>query len=259
MAFNFSNTGLKILSGIKGALNKQVDLKKIKSRSNKTNHSTFDLLLNKHVSELGEVNYEGFRASKTELEAYLNHLSEGQPDRTKTTESEQKAYWINAYNAFTIALIISGKEVKSIKELGGGIPMVNSPWDIKFFDIGGEPMDLNTIEHEILRKWFDDPRIHFALNCASGSCPILKPGAYSGQDLDAELDEQAKVFLNDGSKNAMSAGKLELSKIFKWYEADFKSQGGVKKFIEKYSDLEIDENADLDYQDYDWSLNDKKE
>src|SRR5690606_7886580 len=126
----------------------------------------------KHVAPNGLVNYNGFKQDKQQLDLYLKLLQAGVPDPDKWSKEEQLAYWINAYNAFTIKLIIDNYPLKSIKDLNStiAIPTINSIWDDKFFSLGGQKFSLNMIEHGILRKDFDEPRIHFAINCASISC-----------------------------------------------------------------------------------------
>ena len=135
-------------------------------------HETFNGLLKKYVSVSGEVNYGGFKKEEKELKKYLDLVSANEPAKN-WSENEKLAYWINAYNAFTIQLILnhSGDNLKSIKDIGARIkiPFVNTPWDVKFINIGGKKMDLNNIEHGIIRKAFKEPRIHFALVCAAKS------------------------------------------------------------------------------------------
>ncbi len=176
-------------------------------------HQQWDKLLKKHVDASGMVNYKGFQKDKAELEAYLKILSDNAP-QSNWAKSDEKAYWINAYNAFTVALILTKYPVKSIKDIAGNIYKVNTPWDIRFITIGGKKYDLNNIEHGILRKKFDDARIHFALVCASISCPKLQQEAYIGSKIDTQLDDAGKEFLNDKSKNNISTGKAQLSKYF---------------------------------------------
>ncbi|MEP6513224.1 MAG: DUF547 domain-containing protein [Parafilimonas sp.] len=203
------------------------------------------------------VNYKDFKKDKAELDSYLKTLSENPPQST-WSENEQKAYWINAYNAFTVSLIIQHYPVKSIKDIGGSIYKINTPWDIKFINIGGKKYDLNNIEHSILRKNYDDPRIHFALVCASVSCPKLRNEAYTSAKLNAQLEDAGRDFLNDKSKNRISADKAELSKYFSWYKADFTKSTSLAEFLNRYSDVKLNANADIDFLNYDWSLNEQK-
>lgn len=224
----------------------------------KPTHEIFDALLKKHVSTNGKVNYKGFIKDSVDLNRYLNLLSKTPPDEKTWTNQEQMAYWINAYNAFTIKLIIKYYPIKSIKDIGSSIqiPFVNTPWDIKFITIGNEKLDLNSIEHGKLRKEFDDPRIHMALVCASKSCPILLNEAYSSRQLDEQLTRQTKAFLADSFRNKIFPDKPQLSSIFNWYGMDFTKNGGsVSSFVNTYSSVKIKPKAKITYLDYDWGLN----
>ncbi|MCP9747876.1 DUF547 domain-containing protein, partial [Lacihabitans sp. CS3-21] len=168
------------------------------------------------------------------------------------------AYWINAYNAFTIQLILDNSEndLKSIKDIGDKIkiPFVNTPWDVKFINIGGKKMDLNNIEHGIIRKQFKEPRIHFALVCAAKSCPPLRNEAFTAERLNEQLNNQAEKFINDTSKNKISKSSASISKIFDWYGMDFKPTS-IIDILNKYSKTKLDSKAKISYATYDWSLN----
>jgi len=224
----------------------------------KISHSEFDVLLKKHVSAEGKVNYKGFKKDSAALKRYLNLLTKTPPNEKTWTPQEQMAYWINAYNAFTIKLIIQYYPIKSIKDIGSSIqiPFVNTPWDIKFIQVGADKMDLNQIEHGILRKKFDDPRIHMALVCASKSCPILLNEAYIPEKLDQQLSHQTRAFLADPFRNKISPDKPRLNMIFNWYEMDFSKNGGsVTTFVNTYSLVKIKANAKVSFLEYDWGLN----
>lgn len=222
-------------------------------------HATWNTLLKKHVGNEGFVSYKGFIKDKTTFEGYLNTLSKTPPS-DNWSKNEKMAYWINAYNAFTIKLIMDNYPVKSIKDIGSSIqiPFVNTPWQYKFFSIGGEEMKLDEIEHKILRKQFEDPRIHFALVCASYSCPRLLNEAYTAEKLDQQLTTQAKHFLANKKKNEITANKLLLSKYFTWYKGDFTKNGSLINYLNKYAPVKINKDADIDYKDYNWSLNEQK-
>lgn len=219
-------------------------------------HDGWNNLLKKYVSDNGKVNYKGFIKDSTELNKYLKLLSDNPPDENTWNQNEQKAYWINAYNAFTVELIIRHYPLKSIKDIVKiNIPFVNSPWDIKFIQIGNQKMDLNNIEHGHLRKIFQDPRIHFSIVCASKSCPKLRSEAYSADKLDKQLDDQAKAFLSDKTRNIVTANELKLSKILDWYSMDFPKGEKFIVFLNKYSPVQVNKDAKINYLDYDWSLN----
>jgi hypothetical protein len=220
-------------------------------------HDLWDELLREHVEGSGKVDYAGFREDSSRLNAYLKLLEGNHPNRKHWSREERLAYWINAYNAFTVKLVCDHYPVESIKDIRRGIPFVNSVWDLKFIRIEGGVYDLNKIEHGIIRKNFEEPRIHFALNCASASCPDLRPEAYTAEKLEQQLTEQTVRFLSDPEKNRISPERLEISRIFFWYKGDFKKGGkGIRAFIGKYTGEKIDANTPVDYIPYDWSLND---
>lgn len=221
-------------------------------------HEGFSALLTKHVTATGQVNYKSFVKDTIELNKYLTLLSKTPPNSKTWSKEAQMAYWINAYNAFTIKLITKYYPVKSIKDIGSviQIPFVNTPWDIKFITIGNEKIDLNTIEHQKLRKAFDDPRIHMALVCASKSCPILLNEAYTPEKLESQLTRQTKAFLSDPFRNKVSTETLQISQIFNWYKMDFTKNGGtVQSFISTWSGIKVKSGAKIDYLEYDWGLN----
>ncbi|MFQ3325609.1 MAG: hypothetical protein ACI8YC_000237 [Salibacteraceae bacterium] len=219
-------------------------------------HKQWDELVKEHVTESGKVDYEGFFLNKEHLDAYLTLLSNNAP-KSSWTKNETLAYWINAYNAFTVKLIVKHYPVKSIKDLGGSIYSVNTSWDIKFIKIGNEELDLNNIEHQKIRGQFNEPRIHFAINCASVSCPRLRNEAFTANNLEAQLTDQTEYFLQYKIKNDLSDPKNpKVSKLFNWYSADFKIDGKtVTDFINKYSTSKVPEGTILDYLDYNWNLN----
>ncbi len=246
--------GLQVLSWVKKAKGNSVDLSKINRESSPpVGHQLWTDLLGRYVSEKGNVDYEGFLRDSASLTAYLTQIS-NHPPANNWSEAEKLAYWINAYNAFTVKLILDHYPLKSIKDIGGGLPMINSPWDIPFFNIGKTPFDLNTIEHEILRKQFDEPRIHFAMNCASLSCPKLRNEAFTAQKLESQLEDQAKAFLNDPDKNIITDESIQLSKIFDWFKKDFTQRMDLLAFIQQYRP-DLNRELKLEFLDYNWSLN----
>jgi hypothetical protein len=221
------------------------------------NHEPWNQLLKAHVSPTGIVDYKGFIKDKSELDAYLRTISANAPDRKVWSKNEQLAYWINAYNAFTVSLIVENYPVKSIKNLGPAlkIPFIKDVWHYNFFKIGGKESSLNEIEHSILRKEFDEPRIHFAINCASFSCPPLLNEAFTASKIEAQLDKVATTFVNDESRNKITANALEISSIFSWFRGDFTENGSIVDFLNKYSSIKINSNAKMSYMDYNWNLN----
>lgn len=222
-------------------------------------HEQWTILLQKYVGRDGTVNYKGFQKDSLDLNAYLNELSTNAPDENSWSGEEQIAYWINAYNAFTVKLILDHYPLESIKDIGAAIqiPFINSPWDIKFIEINGDKLDLNNIEHSILRKKFNEPRIHFAINCASFSCPQLRREAYIADRLDVQLEEQAIQFINDSERNNIAPAHAEVSKIFSWFKGDFTKNGSLKEFLNQYAKIKIEEDVKISHLDYNWSLNEK--
>lgn len=215
----------------------------------KSDHSLWNELLNKHVDTHGNVDYKGFLNDRDELKKYLDHLSQNPPGKNES-KNEQLAYYINAYNAFTVELILKNYPVKSIKD-------IRNPWGQNFIKLGNETLSLNDIEHTILRK-MNEPRIHFAINCASVSCPKLYNKAFTANNLDAQLDKVTREFINSPENN-ISENELELSKIFKWYKKDYLFNGirSLAHFVSQYTDVTINPNARVRFLDYNWDLNEK--
>jgi len=217
-------------------------------------HALFDSLLRRNVQH-GLVNYEGFKQDHELLALYLSILSQN-PPASSWSNDEKLAYWINAYNAFTIALVIQHLPLESIKDITTvDIPFVHTPWQIDFIEIGETTYNLDDIEHGIIRKEFDEPRIHFALVCASRSCPLLRREAYTGEKLEQQLTEQAKLFLSDHDRNVIKKDTIKISKIFQWYRDDFTTNTTLIEFLNQYSQVKIDTNATIEYLEYDWRLN----
>lgn len=234
--------------------------RKVNSESEPVSHQLWDDLLKKNVNTTGNVNYKGFIQDSVKLNEYLSVLSNNHPNDAKWSQKEKLAYWINAYNAFTVKLIVDNYPVKSIKDIvnGPSVPFVNSPWDLSFITIEGQKYDLNNIEHSILRKDFEEPRIHFAINCASISCPWLSNEAYVPERIDEQLNKAAYLFINDPSKNKITPTHLELSKIFSWFQGDFSNalgKAGVLAFVSQFTEVEILDEATVSHLDYDWNLN----
>lgn len=225
----------------------------------KPDHSQWTVLLQKYVASNGLVNYQGFIGEKEKLDAYTEELS-ANPPADNWSREERLAYWINAYNAFTVKLIVDNYPVESIKDLNPTIslPTINTVWAKEWFKIGDEDFSLDRIEHKILRKEFDEPRIHFAVNCASISCPVLLNEAFVADKIDTQLSQQAKVFLNDKSRNVIKKDEAQLSKIFSWFGGDFTKGQTLVEFLNKYSNTKLAKDAKIKFLDYDWNLNDTK-
>jgi len=209
-------------------------------------HSQWNALLKKYVGDDGKVDYKGFLQDENQLNHYLNSLSNQVPTNDWSVQ-EQLAYYINLYNAQTVALILRNYPLKSIKDIDG-------PWTKDFIKIGDKELSLGALEHSILRK-MNEPRIHFAINCASGSCPKLFNEAFTPEKLEEQLEKAARGFINSGN-NTITADKLELSRIFKWYKGDF-DNGELILYINPYTKIDIAPQAKIKYKEYDWSLNER--
>ncbi|MFP4845076.1 DUF547 domain-containing protein [Winogradskyella sp. PE311] len=230
--------------------NDSLGFNQILSKRILTEHQLWDELLQKHVSENGDVNYDSFKEEHIELLGYIKLLKISYEKRnlvTKRPQNELLAYWINAYNALTIDLIIRNYPLKSIKD-------IKDPWDQRLWKFGDKWLNLNDIEHKILRK-MDEPRIHFAIVCASESCPKLQNEAFNAENLEEQLTNATKEFLSDTSKNEISQNNVKLSKIFKWFKKDFEQNGSLIDFINQYSEITISDKAKKNFKDYSWELN----
>jgi hypothetical protein len=209
-------------------------------------HKIFNDLLKKHVNTSGAVNYTNFKKDKVKLQEYLTLLSKNVPTK-KANKKASLAYWINAYNAFTLKLIIDHYPLKKITDLDNG-----KPWDVKWIELGGKKYSLNNIENDIIRPQYKDGRIHFAVNCAAKSCPPLANEAFTETNINKLLEVRTKSFINS-TANELTANKATISKIFDWYKDDF---SGVIDFINKYSKTKVTATATIDYKEYNWNLND---
>lgn len=209
-------------------------------------HQQFEALLQKHVSDAGKVNYKGLKADKASLDAYCQSLSDN-PAQEDWTKEAKMAYWINAYNAFTLKLIVDNYPTKSILNFDGG-----KTWDVRRIKIGDKKYSLNNLENDILRPQFKDPRIHFAINCAAKSCPPLWNHAFTAENLNEALDARTRAFVNDPAFNTLNANRAQVSKIFDWYAVDF---GDLKKFLNQYANIQLKNTAAVVFLEYNWDLN----
>lgn len=243
-------------------------------------HAAWDELLAKHVRVIdggnaSQVRYTGMQADRAVLAAYLASLSAvTEADYASWSKPRRLAFLINAYNAFTIELVL-GKypDLKSIKDLGS---LFQSPWKKTFISLLGQQRSLDDVEHALIRApgAFDDPRIHVALVCASVGCPMLRNEAFTGERLDAQLEDAMRRFFADRSRNRFDSanGKLQVSKIFDWYGKDF-AQGyagfhTLAATFARYAEQLADtpgararvRSGDyrLEFLDYDWRLNDAR-
>lgn len=214
---------------------------------NTIDHSSWDALLKKYVKSDGLVDYKGFLKDRKTLTEYLKMLSQNPPSDSWST-AELLAYYINTYNAYTVDLILKNYPVKSIKDISGA-------WTKAIVPIGDKNLSLGGIEHSILRK-MNEPRIHFAINCASYSCPNLLNEAYTATKIEDQLERVTKAFIQS-DKNQISTNKLALSYIFKWYKSDFKVNGkkDLIGFINLYTAENLNKNTSISYLEYNWNLN----
>lgn len=222
------------------------------STHSQVSHAKWDALLKNNVSKSGTVNYKGFKTDQAKLTAYLLDLESNVPSAS-WSKNETMAYWINAYNAYTVQLMVKNYPLKSIMDLKCN---GKSAWDYKWIKIGSETLSLNDIEHVKLRKKYKDARIHFAVNCASFSCPILLNTAYAANKLEAQLEVQAILFINDPKRNQISASSAKVSQLFEWYQDDFTTEGKtVIDYLNKYAKTKIKAGTNIGYMNYNWNLN----
>ncbi len=244
-------------------------------------HAAFTALLKKHVvlvdgGKATKVKYADLKKDQPQLKAYLESLSAvGESDFNAWSKAQRMAFLINAYNGFTLELILQNYPVKSIKDIGG---VFDNRWKRKFFKLFGQEWFLDKIEHDTLRKpgAYNEPRVHYAVNCASIGCPALREEAFTADRLDKQLEEQAVRFLSDHSRNRYANGKLEVSRIFDWFKADWESgytgfDGKTppiksrEDYFARYAKVLADNPADqaaiaggkapIGHLEYDWSLN----
>lgn len=215
--------------------------------------SILNNLLQKHVSGDGFVDYKSFKSDEAELNSFISYLEQTSPDISWSI-NKKKAFWINAYNAYTIKLILENYPLKSIMDIK---KEGKSAWKIPFVKVGGNIYTLDHIEHKILREKLFDPKIHVGVNCASGSCPKLGNVAFTEENVDAELTKLMKAFVNDVTRNKLSKKKVQISEIFNWFKGDFTKNGSVVDYLNQFSDTEIKSNARISYLKYDWTLNGK--
>jgi hypothetical protein len=229
-------------------------LEEVKTDSFDHSYATYNSLLNRYVIN-ARVNYEGFINSRAEFETFLRALGSVDEDVFESwTEEQRLAFWINAYNAFTIKAIIDHYPIKRSFTLVGifyapsdSILQIKGVWTKLQFRALGNMVTLDEIEHQILRKKFNEPRIHMAINCASISCPDLRNEAYTPEKLEEQLADASTNFVNNPDKGVYvneQSGKVKLSKIFKWFGDDFINNYGSKKLFNNYS---LKENAVLNF------------
>lgn len=215
---------------------------------------TFNSLLQKHVDSKGNVNYKTLKQEEATLDTYLAYLKNTSPS-SAWSKNKQKAFWTNAYNAYTIKLILQNYPLKSITKIK---KKGKNAWNIPFVEVGGKTYTLDHIEHKILRGKLFDSRIHVGVNCASGSCPKLHNKAFTESNIDKELEVLMKNFINDPKRNNLEKkSTIKISEIFNWFKGDFTKKGSVVDYINKYATNKVDAKAKIQYLPYDWNLNGK--
>ena len=232
-------------------------------------HPAWDALLKRHVVVLDDgkasrLQYSGMAQERAALQQYLASLSGVSEAEFKAwSQSEQMAFLINAYNAFAVEKVLTRyPNLKSIWDFGR---FFSNPFRDPFFSLLGGKISLDTVEHEILRKKYPDPRIHYAVNCASVGCPMLREEAYVAIRLEEQLEQQAQRFLSDRTRNRVRGGRLEVSKIFDWFKEDFEPleayfarHATLLAEDPKQQQLVLGQKAGVRFLDYDWSLNDSR-
>ena len=216
--------------------------------------TVFDALLKTYVNSDGYVDYKGLRKNKAILNVYLDDIEKTVPGK-KWSSNKAKAFWMNVYNAYTIKLILESyplKQITAIKRNG------KNAWKIPLAKVGGQTYSLDYIEHKILRRWHDDPRIHVGLNAGSASGPKFANYIFTEKNVDNKLEQAMKTFINDTSKNKISNNTLAISKVFDWYKEDFSYKTTLIEYINKYSTVKASDDATISYLPYDWTLNDLK-
>ncbi len=230
-------------------------------------HKAWDGLLKRHVVVLdagsaSQLRYAGMAQERAALKDYLAGLSAvGEAEFKGWTRPQQMAFLINAYNAFAVEKILTRyPEIRSIWDFG---KVFGNPFKDEFFFLLGRKGSLDWIEHQVLRKQYRDPRVHYAVNCASIGCPMLREEAYVAERLERQLEEQARRFLADRSRNRFRDGRLEVSRIFDWYKGDFEPR---EQYFARYAkiltarqedeQLVMQAKVPISFLDYDWSLND---
>ncbi len=230
-------------------------------------HDEWSFLLSKYVEEgedgINRVDYAAFKRNdhdRLELNQYIQKLIESDV-YTNGSKDEKFVAWVNLYNALTVNIVVENYPVKSIRDIGGNF-VFKGPWKKKLVEIDGKKLSLDDIEHRILRKKWDEPRVHYAVNCASIGCPNLQPKAWEVETLESDLKKAAIEFItHPRGVEVLPDGRLRISKIYRWFKKDFGgSQVGVVMHLMKNAPADLASNLTAEtmiksYR-YDWSLND---
>lgn len=230
--------------------------------SGKADHSEFDSVLQQYVSVdatgYASVNYGALVGARSAVDGYVASLTALDP--RQLSRSEAHAYWINFYNAKTLSIMLENWPVKSIRDinLGGGGFFGKGPWSKKLMTIAETELSLDDIEHRIIRPLFNDPLSHYALNCASYSCPNLMPHAYTAKNLKSQMRESATLYINHPRGLSIKDGEITSSKIYSWYADDFGGKSKLKAHWAEFATPELAaqiEAASIGAYDYNWNAN----
>lgn len=239
-------------------------------------HRSWDRLLKQNLAVLEQgkvtqVNYTAMMSEREQLRGYLDTLAAvPRAEFNSWGLDEQLAFLINAYNAWTVELILSEyPDIDSIRDIGF---LPGAAWRRNIVSLFGEQVSLDDVEHDMIRGWgiYNEPRIHFAVNCAAVGCPALRPEAFSGTRLEQQLEESTRLFLSDSNRNYVEDNEAHVSRIFDWYEEDFErgwlGVNSVGEFLARYEEALALREAEMAglrngsmrirYLRYDWSLND---
>jgi len=232
-------------------------------------HAPWSAILKTHVRS-GDFDYAALETDRAKFDAYITALESVKPEQLQAlSKPEQFAFWTNAYNAYTVKRVVDAYPVKSIRDLGDEKASV---WDREFVPLGRlypklgkEKLTLNDIENKLLRPLFLDARVHVAVSCASKGCPPLRAEAFTAAKLDAQLDEQAQVWLADTTRNRFDRAnsRMEISRVFEWYGEDFQRESGsvpawIGRFRPDDKEWLVKAGTEVKYIEYDWALNDAR-
>jgi hypothetical protein len=223
-------------------------------------HSGWDRILKQYVNGIGEVDYAALKKDRAGLDTYIDRIAEASPESRKDdfpTRADELAYWLNAYNALVMRGVIDGYPTRSVRDLGA---LYGFFWR-KHFMLGGKRVTLRGLENDIIRKRYGDARIHFAIVCASISCPLLSRDAFTAANVEGQLDRLTRQSLAERRFLAVDPGSntITLSALFDWYKEDY---GGVIEFVKKHAGeaqrkaIDSLKSPKIRYYDYDWSIND---
>jgi Protein of unknown function, DUF547 len=252
-----------VLLGTTGSAFAAAALKEFKPAGSGTaDHSAFDAILKQYVSVdpsgYASVNYGALVGQRAKVDGYVATLLAIDP--RQLSRNEAHAYWINLYNAKTLAIMLENWPVKTIRDinLGGGGFFGKGPWSKKLMTVAGSELSLDDVEHRIIRPIFNTPFSHYALNCASYSCPNLMPRAYTAANLKSQMQESATLYINHPRGVLVKDGEITASKIYSWYADDFGGKSKLKAHWAQFASPELAtqiEAASIGGYDYNWNAN----